>query len=107
MYLHIGNHKTIETEKVIGIFDLDHATVSAVTKKFLASAERRSQITLAAEELPKSFVLTSPNPAVHPLNPNANLRGKFRAVERQNVYLSQLSPLTLAQRTERKHQSYV
>ena len=31
MYLHIGNNQNIRTADVIGIFDADSATVSAVT----------------------------------------------------------------------------
>ena len=38
MYLHIGNNRNIRTTDVIGIFDADSATVSAVTKKFLSAA---------------------------------------------------------------------
>ena len=34
MYLHIGNGKSVKREDIIGIFDLDTATVSKITKNF-------------------------------------------------------------------------
>ena len=57
MYLHIGNNKNIREKNIIGIFDADTATVSAVTRKYLSEAERRRAVSFATEELPKSFVL--------------------------------------------------
>ena len=35
MYLHIGNGESIKKENIIGIFDLDTATVSGITKKYI------------------------------------------------------------------------
>ena len=40
MYLHIGNGESIKTDDVIGIFDLDTATVSKVTKKYISKKEK-------------------------------------------------------------------
>lgn len=57
MYLHVGNGRTIRRRDIIGIFDADNATRSAVTKKYLSDAERRGEVWSADEELPKSFVL--------------------------------------------------
>ncbi len=57
MYLHIGNNKSIREKNIIGIFDADSSTVSSVTKKYLATAEKRKAVESAVEELPKSFVL--------------------------------------------------
>ena len=57
MYLHVGNNKNIRAHDIIGIFDADTATVSAVTKKYISAAQKKSRIVFASEELPKSFVL--------------------------------------------------
>ena len=57
MYLHIGNNKNIRIKTIIGIFDADTATVSAVTKKYLSVAQSRKCVLFASEELPKSFIL--------------------------------------------------
>ena len=61
MYLHIGNNKTIRTKDLIGIFDADTATVSEVTKKYLAKTEKKHLVEAAIEEIPKSFVLYKEN----------------------------------------------
>ena len=57
MYLHVGNHRNIRLKNVIGIFDADSATVSAITKKYLTSAQANKTVEFASEELPKSFIL--------------------------------------------------
>ena len=57
MFLHVGNNKNIREKDIIGIFDADTATVSAVTKKYLNEADARGAVKFASEEIPKSFVL--------------------------------------------------
>ncbi|MBQ2735070.1 MAG: DUF370 domain-containing protein [Clostridia bacterium] len=57
MYLHVGNNQNIRIREIIGIFDADTATVSAVTKKYISAANAKKIIQFASEELPKSFVL--------------------------------------------------
>ncbi len=57
MYLHVGNNQNIRIKSVIGIFDADSATVSAVTKKYLSAAEAKKSVHFASIELPKSFIL--------------------------------------------------
>ena len=57
MYLHVGNNRNIRTHSIIGIFDADTATVSAVTKRYLSAAQARAAVEFASEEIPKSFVL--------------------------------------------------
>lgn len=58
MYLHIGNDKMIRKGEILGIFDLDTASVAPTTRKFLAHAEREGRTDAASAELPKSFVVT-------------------------------------------------
>ena len=57
MYLHVGNELNIRASDIVGIFDADSATVSAVTKKYLSAANGKGLVSFASEELPKSFVL--------------------------------------------------
>ncbi len=57
MYLHVGNNKNIRTSRVVGIFDMDNATLSAITRKYLKESERAGLSESAAEDIPKSFVL--------------------------------------------------
>lgn len=79
MYLHLGQDTVIRTEDIIGVFDLDTATVSKRTRDFLNRAEKRNEIRLVSEELPKSFIVCSKE-------------GK------QVIYLSQISSGTLLKR---------
>ncbi|MBE6697766.1 MAG: DUF370 domain-containing protein [Ruminococcaceae bacterium] len=57
MYLHVGNNKNIRCRDIIGIFDTDNATLSPITKKYLARAEKQGLVDSARQEIPKSFVL--------------------------------------------------
>lgn len=57
MYLHVGNNHNVRTRDIIGVFDADTATVSAITKKYLSEADAKGSVTFASEEIPKSFVL--------------------------------------------------
>lgn len=57
MYLHVGNNQNIRKRDIVGIFDADTATVSAITKKYLSEADRIKSVEFASEEIPKSFIL--------------------------------------------------
>ena len=57
MFLHVGNNKNIRLSSVIGIFDMDNATLSAITRKYLSAKQREGLVEAAIEEIPKSFVL--------------------------------------------------
>ena len=81
MYLHIGNGKIIKTEDIIGIFDLDTATVSRETKKYIAEKEREGAVEYTDFDLPRSFILLK--------------RGK-----KEEIKLSRISSVGLIQRIE-------
>ena len=57
MYLHVGNNKNIRKSKIIGIFDMDNATVSAISRKYLLNAQKDRLIESAGNEIPKSFIV--------------------------------------------------
>ena len=58
MYLHVGNNKNIRTKDIIGIFDMDNATLnSTLTKKYLSAAQKRGEVESAGDDIPKSFIL--------------------------------------------------
>jgi hypothetical protein len=57
VFLHVGNNKNIRIRNVIGIFDMDNATVSSVTRKYLSQRQKESAVESAAEDIPKSFIL--------------------------------------------------
>ena len=57
MFLHVGNNKNIRTSSVIGIFDMDNATISAVTRKYLSVKQREKLLWSVSYDIPKSFIL--------------------------------------------------
>lgn len=58
IYLTAGQRLSIPIKDVIGIFDLDSATLSsAVTKQFLKDAEKNGIVENDAQDIPKSFIL--------------------------------------------------
>ena len=59
MYLHIGNGKSLRKRDVIGIFDLDTATVSGITKKFINSNQQKGLVEYNDSDLPRSFILVT------------------------------------------------
>lgn len=61
MYLHVGSNKNIRQKKIIGIFDIDNATISRTTRQYLAKAETRGEVSAACEDLPRAFVLYQEN----------------------------------------------
>ena len=81
MYLHLGQDTVVKTDTVIGIFDLDNATVSKKTRDFLTQAEKDGKVVNVTYELPKSFIV-------------CNDKGKTK------VYISQISSVTLLKRFE-------
>jgi len=58
MFLHAGNNKNLRLKEILGIFDMDTATVSGDTKEFLRRADREGRTETLFEEVPKSFLLT-------------------------------------------------
>ena len=59
MYIPIGNDMAVRDKTIIGVFDLDNCSWSHRTREFLARAEQNGEVVPVAEDLPKSFVLTS------------------------------------------------
>lgn len=82
MYLHLGNNVSVPTEDVIGIFDLDNASTSRITREFLRSAQEEGMVISVGDDLPKSLVVCCP-------------RGSW-----QRVYISPLASSTLLGRLE-------
>ena len=81
MYLFLGQETVVNTRDIVGVFDLDKASTSAETKRFLSAAQKRGLIVdVSPGELPTSFVVCE--------------RGGETA-----VYLSQISVGTLRKRS--------
>ena len=57
MYLHIGNGNSVKRKNIIGIFDLDTATVSKITKDFINKRQKDGAVTYLDSDLPRAFIL--------------------------------------------------
>ena len=81
MFLHVGNNKNIRIRDVIGIFDMDNATLSSVTRKFLSSTQKKLMVETAAVEIQKYFILFEENGlykiCFSPLS-SSSLRGRIQ-----------------------------
>ncbi len=82
MYVHLGQDYIVPVRSIIGIFDMDTATVSKHTRAFVARMEREAKAVALFEDLPKSAVLCE-------------------TALGERLYISQISTATLAQRVER------
>ena len=80
MYLHIGNEKILNEKDIIGIFDIENASVSKLTKEFLGYSQKNGEVVILTNDLPKSIIVWERN-------------GERR------LYLSQLAPATLFKRS--------
>lgn len=81
MYLHVGNGKSVKKKDIIGIFDLDTATVSKITKAFINKSEKDGFIEYMDNDLPRAFIIVD---------------GK----ENKKVILSRISSSGLRQRAD-------
>lgn len=59
MYLHIGQNFIIKTNSIIGVFDMDTATIQKKTRDFLYEKEKINCIENVCSDLPKSFIVCS------------------------------------------------
>lgn len=68
MFLFIGNDVCIDSDNIIGIFDIDNTTISKKTRDFLNDKEKSGAIEYVNFELPKSFIVTKDKVFISPLN---------------------------------------
>ena len=82
MYLYLGKNTTVTQRSVVGIFDLDTASYSHITREYLKNAQQAGKIINISDDLPRSFVICeSPDDGV-------------------TLLLSQLNSSTLMKRSE-------
>ena len=61
IYLNVGAGKSIRENDIIGIFDMDTATVSPITRKLLSEADKAHLTESPSLEIPKSFIVYKSN----------------------------------------------
>ncbi len=79
MYLFLGGDCTARKKEIIGIFDLDTASVTPATRSFLSQAQKKGSVLTVKADLPKSFIVCGND-------------------QEQTVYLSPLSTPALKKR---------
>lgn len=84
MYLHIGNSESIKKSEIIGIFDLDTATVSGVTKKYIEKMQKAGKVEYNDTDLPRTFIIV-------------------KNKKSEKIKLSRISATSLIQRTETEY----
>jgi hypothetical protein len=84
MYLHIGNSESIKKSEIIGIFDLDTATVSGVTKKYIEKMQKAGKVEYNDKDLPRTFIIV-------------------KNKKSEKIKLSRISATSLIQRTETEY----
>ena len=57
MYVHLGGGVTVPSREVAAVFDLDNATTSIHTRRFLERAQEEGMLLPIGEDLPKSLVV--------------------------------------------------
>lgn len=82
MFLHLGQDTIIQTDEIIGIFDLDTTTVAKPTRDFLATMQKANKVVTVSYELPKSFVLV-----------------QDKKTKEKTMYISPISSTTLLKRS--------
>ena len=83
-YINIGAAQIVLKEDIVGIFDLDSASTTTDTKRFLAKCQEEKHLYSVGNDIPKSFVLTS--------------QGR-----KEKVYITQLSVNSIEGRFKRKN----
>ncbi len=68
MYLHLGQDVIVHTREILGIFDLDTASLSKHTRDYLARAEKGRRVVNVSLELPKSFIVTGERVYISPIS---------------------------------------
>ena len=81
MYLNVGNGKYVKKKNIIGIFDMDTATISSLTRSNLRRAEKEGRVLDMSMDIPKSFLL-------------------YKEGERESILLCKLSSTVLMTRAQ-------
>ena len=69
MYIHIGGAYAVRMQEIIGIFDLENTSTSAVTRKFLRAMEEKGEVITTTMDLPKSLLVTPACVYITPVSP--------------------------------------
>lgn len=101
MYLHIGNGKNIKKKEIIGIFDMDSATISSVTRAYIKRMDGEGKIIYEDNDIPRSFILSSKEIKSEIKGKERLKRKKYIKGKREySLYLSKISAKSLKSRVD-------
>lgn len=83
MYINIGGETIINSDEIVGIFDIDKTTVHKNNRNYLSNVEKRGKIISVADKIPKSFIVC-------------------KSKSENIVYITPLAPITLFKRISGK-----
>ncbi len=85
MYLHLGQDIIVNTQNIVGIYDMDTSTISKWSREYLNKAEKEGRVVnVSFFDLPKSFIVCK----------------EAADEEKETVYISPLSSKTLLKRSQ-------
>lgn len=85
MRLWLNDEYYLQKDDIVGIFDLDTATVEPTTRKALKRFEGEGRLTVATEDIPVSFVLVAD-----------------KEKKEQRIFFTRNAPRVLRRRAERR-----
>lgn len=59
MYINLGGSTGVRKKDIIGIFDLDTAPADSQVMDFLKENEKKNNVTVVGDGIPKAFVVTN------------------------------------------------
>jgi len=100
---HLGPGVLCPRDSIVGVFDLDTATVSRLTRDFLRRAQEAGAVIAVGDDLPQSFVVTSVFDNEASVFDNEasvfdNEASVFDNEAAENIYLSPQSSANLAKK---------
>lgn len=84
-YLYLGGEAAVEDSRIVGIFDLDNASWSLLTRRYLSAAEKSGRLQNAAEDIPRSFVVCADDTVILSQPNTATLVKRLESQEKPNV----------------------
>lgn len=74
VFIHIGNGCVLKKKDIIGVFDLDNATIMKTSREFINSEEKEGRIESIFEDIPRSFVICNGKTYLSSLNTASIIR---------------------------------
>ncbi len=79
MYVHIGGECSVPVRFLVGVFDLDAATMgTGATREFLTRAEREGRLDVLSVDIPRTVVVTLDRVYLTPVA-SATIRRRLQA----------------------------